>query len=176
MHNNARTFTDAERADLVSVDEGGERRLMHPALGFSFRHPGPGFVSNGSPPSKPGTQFYAFTDREQGVTLGIGLFKGDGDSPTSLRKLLELLGRETTSLSAPPKTPARVVELETAADMPPRGSLHVALGDGRHYRVRGQGWRSATGSSFAILISVTSRTPDAGDDILASFRPPATER
>src|SRR4029079_1784315 len=37
-------FTAEERAAFVAVDRNGERRLLHPALGFTILHPGPGFV------------------------------------------------------------------------------------------------------------------------------------
>src|SRR6186997_1512965 len=39
----AAPLTAAERAPLVEVDEGGQRRLRHPAFGFSLLHPGSGF-------------------------------------------------------------------------------------------------------------------------------------
>src|SRR4051812_34948284 len=41
-------FTNEERVAFVAVDRNGERRLLHPALGFSILHPGPGFVPSGS--------------------------------------------------------------------------------------------------------------------------------
>lgn len=83
MRGQAVKLTTAERAAFVAVEEGGQRRLRHPALGFSFLDPGPGFEADRSIAYRPDAHFYAFVDRDQVVALYVGLFKGQGDSPSS---------------------------------------------------------------------------------------------
>lgn len=170
-HNDAVALTDAERAAFVTVEEGGQRRLRHPALGFSFLDPGPGFEATSSRAFRADAQFYSFADRERGIGLTIGLFKGQGDSPTSLRTLLESMSGQASALGGPGKVSTQIVELETPPDDPPRGDLHVVLGDGRHYRLQGYGWRSPDGTPFAILIAAMAHAPNAAADVLSSFRP-----
>jgi len=170
MHNRAVAMTAAERADFVTVEEGGRRRLRHPGLGFSFVDSKGGFERMGSQAFRSDAHFYAFVDRGQQIGLTIGLFKGQGDSPASLRELLETMRREASALGGAAKTPTTVVELNTADD-PPRGDMHVMLGDGRHYRLKAYGWRSPDGAPFAILIGALADAPDAASDVLASFSP-----
>jgi hypothetical protein len=171
MKTEAVTLIPAERADFVVVEEGGQRRLRHPTLGFSFLHPGAGFVAGGSQAFSPSCQFYAFTDPAAGMGVTLGMFKGEGGSPASLRKLLESMGQQADALGGPAHLPARVVELEMSPADLPRGTMHVVLSDGRHYRSTAYGWRSPGGTPFAILIAVMARSPDAGGDVLASFHP-----
>jgi hypothetical protein len=82
-------FTNEERAPFVAVDRNGERRLLHPALGFSILHPGPGFVPSASQAYRANAHFYVFTDQAGGEALTVGLFKGFGGSSASLRDLIE---------------------------------------------------------------------------------------
>jgi hypothetical protein len=113
---NAATLTDAERAPFVSVDDGGERRLRHPTLGFSILHPGPGFTAERAVAFRPDAQFYSFVapGAAEAAKLVIGLFRGQGDSSTSSRTLLEAMSRQADTLGGAAKVPARVVELDTS--------------------------------------------------------------
>ena len=167
----AATLTNAERAPFVTIDDGGERRLRHPALGFSVLHPGAGFVLEGAQAFRRDAHFYSFVDGAAAERMVIGLFKGQGESSASLRKLLETMGRQTDTLGGDAKSPARVAEVETSPGDPPRGGLKIALGDGRHFQIAGYGWRAADGTPFAILVAVMARAPEAGTEVLASFRP-----
>ena len=67
------TLTYAERAPLVTVDDGHQRRLRHPTLGFSLLHPGPGFVEGDPNASRPSAHFYSFTDAEARVRVTVGI-------------------------------------------------------------------------------------------------------
>jgi hypothetical protein len=165
------TFTDAERAPFVTVEEDGRRWLRHPTLGFSVLHPGPGFSAERSEAFRQDAHFYSFVDPNERERLTIGLFKGQGGSAASLRTLLETMSRQTDTLGGGNGLPARVVDLDAAPTEPPRGALHVVLGDGRHFRAAAYAWRSADGTPFAILVAIMARAPDAGADVLASFRP-----
>jgi hypothetical protein len=167
----AATLTDAERAPFVSVDDGGERRLRHPTLGFSVLDPGRGFTAERAQAIGPESQFYSFVNPGGAERLVIWLFKGQGDSTSSLRKLLETVSRQSDVLGGDAKVPVRVVELQTSPVEPPRGVLRIALDDGRQFRTTAYGWRAADGTSFAILVAVMARAPDAAADVLASFRP-----
>jgi hypothetical protein len=168
---NTTTLTDAERAPFVSVDDGGQRWLRHPTLGFSVLHPGPGFQAERAVAFRRDAQFYSFIDPGERERLVIGLFKGQGESSVSLRTLLETMSRQADTLGGGAQAPARVVELETSPGEPPRGVLHLVLGDGRHFRTTAYGWRSPDGTSFATLVAVIAQAPDASADVLASFRP-----
>src|SRR6185503_7212647 len=83
------TFTDDERVPFVTVKRKGEYRLLHPTLGFSILHPGRGFIAKGSQAFRADAQFYSFVDESAREALLIGLFKGQGGTPTSLRALVE---------------------------------------------------------------------------------------
>jgi len=166
------TLTDGERMSLVAVEEGGRLRLKHPTLGFSILHPGSGFVDQGGQAFRANAQFYSFVDRSSDAGLFVGLFKGNGDSPASLRELLEAMADHLRDSSGTPGSRVRLVDLETPATEPPRGTLHAIIGDHRHYRIEGHGWKPPDGEpSFAILIAVMAPTAEAYADVLASFRP-----
>jgi hypothetical protein len=83
-------LTDAERAPLVEVDQGGERRLRHPAFGFSILHPGPSLRESpemaktleGKTPD-PDTQNYAYLD-PGGSVVALSVMKGMGGTRASL--------------------------------------------------------------------------------------------
>lgn len=171
MKTQAVTLAEADRAPFVIVDEGNQRRIRHPTLGFSLLHPGPGFVASESSAFRASAHFYSFTDREAGIRINIGLFKGQGDSPGSLRDLLETMSKQTDALGGRAASPPRVEKLEVSSDDPPRGTLEMVLGDGRHFRTRAYGWRSADGTPFAILIAVMAHSYAPGTAVLASFRP-----
>lgn len=168
---NAATLTDAERAPFMTIVDGGERRLRHPTLGFSILHPGPGFTAERSVAFRPDAEFYSFVDQATAARLTIGLFKGQGESPSSLRKLLEAISHQAEALGGDANVPPGVAELETLPTEPPRGFLQVALSDGRRFRTTAYGWHAPDGTSFAVLIAVLARRPNAGADVLASFRP-----
>lgn len=164
-------FTNEERAPFVAVDRNGERRLLHPALGFSILHPGPGFVPSASQAYRANAHFYVFTDPQGGEALNVGLFKGFGGSSASLRELIEEMGKEAGALAGKTGAPVRVVRLEAPDADPPRAELHAIIGEGRHYRLSGYGWKRPGQAPIAVLIAVLSAGADAHSDVLASFQP-----
>ena len=164
-------FTNEERAPLLLVEEHGEPRLRHPALGFSILHPGPGFVLTASQAYRADAQFYAFTDKAGAESLTVGLFKGVGDSSASLRDLIEEMGKQAGALGGKGGAPVRVVLLQAPDTDPPRAEFHAIIGEGRHYRMRGYGWHRPGQSPIAVLIAVMSPEADAHSDVLASFQP-----
>ena len=167
----AATLTDAERAALVSIDEGGQRRLKHPTLGFSILHPGAAFIDGGAQAYRANAQFYSYFDPSSDAALFVGLFKDQGDSPDSLRELLTSISGQLGDLSGGTGASVHLVSLETPDTDPPRGTLHATVGDRRHYRIQAHGWKPDGHTPFAILIAVMAPTADAYGDVLASFRP-----
>jgi hypothetical protein len=165
------SFTDDERVPFVTVKRKGEYRLLHPTLGFSILHPGRGFVATGSQAFRPDAQFYSFVDEAAREALLIGLFKGQGETPASLRKLVEEMGRQAGALGGNAGTPVRVVQLDVPDGDPPRGELHAIIGEDRHYRLSAYGWAREGGAPLAVLIAVMSPAADAHADVRASFQP-----
>ena len=137
-----------ERAPLVTVDDGNQRRLRHPTLGFSLLHPGPGFVEGDANASRPSAHFYSFTDAEARYGSPSGFSKGEGDA-RSLRRLLEGMSKNTDALGGRAGTPPRVEKLEVLGHQPPRGALEMVLGDGRFLANHAYGWRASHGTPFA---------------------------
>ena len=86
----AAPITDAERAPLLAVDEAGERRLRHPAFGFSILHPGTGFKESAEVASAmairgdDSTQVYGFLEAETRSALIVSVMKGMGGSKSKL--------------------------------------------------------------------------------------------
>jgi hypothetical protein len=164
-------FTNEERVAFVAVDRNGERRLLHPALGFSILHPGPGFVPSGSQAYRANAHFYAFTDQQAGEALTVGLFKGFGGSSASLRDLIEEMGKQAGALAGKTGASVRVVRLDAPEADPPRAELDAIIGEGRHYRMSGYGWKRPGQSPIAVILAVMSPEADAHSDVLASFQP-----
>jgi hypothetical protein len=164
-------FTEDERVPFVTVKKGSEYRLLHPALGFSILHPGRGFVPKGSQAFRADAQFYRFSDDTAQEALLIGLFKGQGETAASLRKLVEEMGQQAGALAGGTGAPVRVVRLEVMDNEPPRGELHAIIGDSRHFRVSAYGWDRPEGAPIAVLIAVLASSPDAHADVRESFQP-----
>ncbi|HXU01500.1 MAG TPA: hypothetical protein VN903_10930 [Polyangia bacterium] len=164
-------FTPDERVPFVTVKRKSEYRLIHPTLGFSVLHPGRGFAPKGSQAFRPDAQFYAFVDDAAREVLTIGLFKGQGASARSLRKLVEEMGKQADVLGGPGGAPVRVVSLDVRDSDPPRGEMHAIIGDGRHYQLSAYGWDRPDGAPIAVLIAVLSASPDAHAAVRESFQP-----
>jgi hypothetical protein len=164
-------FTNEERAPFVAVDRNGERRLLHPALGFSILHPGPGFVPSASQAYRANMHFYVFTDQQGGEALTVGLFKGFGGSSASLRDLIEEMGKQAGGLAGKAGVPVRVVRLEAPDTDPPHAELHAIIGEGRHFRMSGYGWKRPGQAPIAVVVAMMSPEADAHSDVLASFQP-----
>jgi hypothetical protein len=167
----SRVFTSDERAPLVAVERDGRRRLVHPTLGFSVLHPGPGFVATGSQAFASDAQFYAFADQAAGQALTIGVFKGQGESPWSLRKLVDQMGAHASVLAGGSDARVRVDRMDVPDADPPRGELHAIIGKSRHYTLRAYGWNRPKGPPIAVVIAMMAASPDAHADVLASFEP-----
>ena len=105
------------------------------------------------------------------ITLTIGLFKGDGDTPRSLRKLVDQMGAQASALAGGSGARVRVVAMDVPDAEPPRGELHAIIGSSRHYRLRAYGWSPPDRAPMAVMIAVNSASPDAHADVLASFDP-----
>jgi hypothetical protein len=172
-------FTGDERGPFVTVESNGERRLVHPALGFSLLHPGPGFVAAGSQAFRPDAQFYSFADRDAHESLTIGVFKGMGDRPHALRKLIDSMAAHASGLAGGSGERVEVVQMDVPDDEPVRGQMHAIIhavihaiiGKKMHYRLRAYGWSPPHQVPIAVLIAVMSPSADAHEGVLTSFLP-----
>jgi len=84
-------LTAAERAPLVVVDQGGERRLHHPTFGFSLLHPGAKFVdapqlaqTMQGAGRDPTSVHYGFSDPTERSVVVISVMKGMGATRAAL--------------------------------------------------------------------------------------------
>src|SRR6185369_3883666 len=152
-------FTAEERAPFAEVDRGGERRLSHPTLGFSILHPGPGFVATGSQAFRADAQFYAFADQAAGESLTVGVFKGQGQSPWSLRKLVDQMGAHASTLAGGSGARVQVVAMDVPDADPPRGEMHAIIGKNRHFRLRAYGWDRRGQPPVAVIVAIYSAAP-----------------
>jgi hypothetical protein len=131
-------LTAAERRPLEIREQGGERRLVHPTLGFSLLHPGPGFVESEQAAAvfqqstrDPGAHAYAYaraSDRSFViVTIGKGL-----DSRAGMEGMVRGLTRPLLQA-----VKARVKENEiTWSESRKEAVLSAELGPGVHFRFR----------------------------------------
>ena len=164
-------FTNKERAPFVAVDRNGERRLLHPALGFSILHPGAGLVPSASQAYGANAHFYVFTDQAGGEALTVGLFKGFGGSSASLQGPSRGDGQAGRR--------ARRQDGRSRAGRSSGGARHqsTACGAPRDHRRRpalpAERLRlEAPGQSpLAVVIAMMSSGADAHSDVLASFQP-----
>jgi hypothetical protein len=93
-------LTQSEKAALVAVDDGGQRRLRHPELGFSILNPGPGLRASAEVVAAaagagrdPETVTYGFIDGDLRSTLVIAVMKNMGGSRAALSEHLDGLQR-----------------------------------------------------------------------------------
>ena len=145
--------------------------MLHPTLGFSVLHPGRGFLPKGSQAFRADGGASRFHRRGRAGRDFIGLFKGQGETPASLRKLVEEMGRQAGALGGEAGAPVRVVRVDVPDTDPPRGELHAVIGESRHYQLSAYGWDWPEGAPIAVLIAVLSSAPDAHADVRASFQP-----
>jgi hypothetical protein len=164
------SFTAEERAALVAVDEGGGRRLRHPALGFSLLHPGAGFVPSVSQAFRADAHFYAFDNLALRERLVVGVFKGKGESSASLRSLLESMRQELAQGDV--KGFAGKPSLVTPVEGSLRAvALSAPMNAGYELHARAYGLDVPGRSPFAVFIGISTTAPGAYAELLSSFRP-----
>jgi hypothetical protein len=163
----AMALTDDELTALVSVGAGADKRLRHPGLGFSIKDPGPDFKIVGTKVDGP-TAVYRGYRNAAGEVLTLGLIKGTGESEASLRELLAAMKDVPIgNLSKP----LDVTRLETSGGDKPEGRLNGwvnAFPGELSFRVRAHGF-TRDSTSYAFLVGITSREPDALSEVLDSF-------
>jgi hypothetical protein len=174
----ARPLTALERAPLVVVDEGGARRLRHPAFGFSFLHPGPGFrdapevaaaMTGGRP--DPETQTYGFVDPDAQSALVVSVMKGMGGSRDALAK--HLAGVESGLAGSAAGGPGlrRLRNEVTWEDGHHVGRFGAVVAGDMQVELAAYSVEPADRPPFIVNMMITARQADRFKELLASFRP-----
>jgi hypothetical protein len=170
-------LTEAERVPLVIVDEGGERRLRHPAFGFSILHPGATFreapdVAQAMEGAgrDPATQHYGFSDPDDRSALVISVMKGMGGTRASLVEHVDGFQRGFASM------PASAAALQwTGKEITWDAGRHEAhlgatFGGGMRLELAAYAVMRAGQPPFIVNVMVMAPRPDLLAKLLASFR------
>jgi hypothetical protein len=174
----AEPLTPAEKAPLTVVEEGGQRRLRHPALGFSVLHPGAGFrespevvaaLTGGGP--DPETQSYGFLGPDMRSTLVISMMKNMGGSREALSQHIDGFQRGLAG-SAPAGNAVRWQGKEIVWD----DHRHVArvsasIGDVAHVDVAAYAIQPPGGPPYIVNVMTTAPEANQFPGLLDSFRP-----
>lgn len=172
----APAITEAERAPLVVVDEGGQRRLRHPAFGFSILHPGPGFkesaevVAAMGMKGDPATQVYGFAEAETSSFLVVSVMKGMGGSKLAMEKHVDgMLRGMQTSLAG--KAEMRVLARQTVWDATAHvGTFTVAVNDQMRLELAAYSVERPGQPPFIVNLMITAPQASRFAALLASFR------
>jgi len=173
----ARILTPAEKADLVQVSTGGERRLRHPSLGFSVLDPGPGFHPSARVASilraesalDRGTCSWAWRRNSDGAVFLVRIVKGLGATRSSfegflrgMRGSLTQAGRgEVTRWKLEWTDRLRQADLDVLA----RKAVHARH---RAYAVR----LGPERTPYIVVVGSIARDPAALEPALYSLRLP----
>lgn len=172
----SKALTEAEKAPLAVVDEGGQQRLRHPAFGFSILHPGPGFkespelVQRTGLKGDPDTQTYGFLEADTHCALIIAVMKGMGGTKAKLSEHLDgvLRGLEG-SLAGQAQT--KVLKKEVAWDANRHvANLSVAVGDQLRIDVAAYSVERPGELPLIVNVMVTAPPSDRFAGLLKSFR------
>jgi hypothetical protein len=172
----ARALTPADRAPLVVVEAGGQRRLRHPTLGFSLLHPGPAFrdapevaaaMSGGNDPDAIN---YGFLDPASQSALAVSVMYAMGGSREKLSEHLDGVQRGLAS-SPVGKSDLRWLNKEITWDEHRHvGRLSVSIAGETRVELASYAVAPAGGDPFIVNLFVMTRQPERFADLLASFR------
>jgi hypothetical protein len=176
-------LTASDRAPLELVEVGGERRLRHPAFGFSILHPGPTFTMSPEMAGQmkkalndPSTQFHAWADMGAGSILVVGLVNGRGTSREDLERTIDGFEKGMTEAAGGKPAAGVVVKRESREVSWERrqARLHTTVtmdAVKAHVRVTAHGIEPAgKPPAIVVLISFATQT-DALTGVLDSFQP-----
>ncbi len=172
----SKALTEAEKAPLVTVDDGGQRRLRHPAFGFSLLHPGPGFkestelVQQAGLKRDPDTQTYGFIEADTHSALIIAVMKGMGGTQSKLTEHLDgVLSGLEGSLAG--KAQTKVLRKEVVwSDGRHLGNLSVAVGEQLRIDVAAYSVERPGELPLIVNVMVTAPPSDRFAGLLASLR------
>ena len=174
--NAAPAITGAERAPLVVVDEGGQRRLRHPAFGFSILHPGPGFKESAEVAvamgmaGDPATQVYGFAEAGTGSFLVVSVMKGMGGSKPALEQHVDGVLRGMQS-SLAGKAQVRVLARQTVWDDSAHvGTFTVALNDQQRLELAAYSVERPGQPPFVVNLMIAAPQASRFAALLASLR------
>jgi uncharacterized membrane protein YgdD (TMEM256/DUF423 family) len=171
-----RALSSADRAPLVVVEAGGQRRLRHPTLGFSLLHPGAGFrdapevaaaMSDGRDPDAIN---YGFQEPASQSALVVSVMYGMGGSREKLSEHLDGVQRGVAG-SVVGKSDLRWLNKEISWDDHRHvGRLSVSIAGQTRMELASYSVAPAGGDPFIVNLFVMTRQPDRFADLLASFR------
>jgi len=169
-------LTAAERVPLLIVDENGERRLKHPAFGFSLLHPGPGFQESADVVKAMGmqadgaTQVYGFMEERSRSAVVVSVMKGMGGSKFALANHIDGVLRGVQHALAG-NGQLRILRKDTVWEERAHvGRLSVAVGDGMRLDLAAYAVERAAQPPFIVDIIVASPEPQRFAAMLSSFR------
>jgi hypothetical protein len=171
------TLTEAQRAPLVTVEQGGERRLRHPAFGFSVLHPGPSFrdapelvAAYRAAGPDPETQYYGLMDEASQTALTISVMNGMGGTRESLSEHIDGFQRGFAG-SAVGSANLRWLGKDVSWDDRRHQATVRAEAAGLQIEVVAHSVQPPQGPPF--IVNLTALGPDVGRlrKALASFQP-----
>jgi hypothetical protein len=167
-------LTPQETAALVPVADGDGQRLLHPALGFSFPHPGPGYAELGEAELRelrkgmgdPALHAWGWFDADQGAVLVVGLLKDVRAS----RDLEAFQSGLEGALRGSAGAKVEEDRVEASGDSG-RATLRGVLPDGTFLAARSTVFASAaTGHSYLVALVAFTPTRGALDATLDGLR------
>jgi hypothetical protein len=176
----SRPLAAADRAPLAVVDEGGQRRLRHPTLGFSLLHPGPRFadapdlaaqMNGGALKDDPATVTYGFREPDTQAALVVQVMNGMGGTREKLTSHIDGL-QSGLGKSAAASADLRWLDKGiTWDDQRHVGRLSASLAGQMRIELAAYSVERPGREPFIVNLFLMTRQPERFADLLASFRP-----
>lgn len=169
---------ERDRVPLRATDVAGERRLVHPTLGFSILHPGGAFTESpqmaalmrAGNPDDPTVHYYAYADPQPTAGLIIGIINDTGSSRAAFTEAVRGM-RSGLDKQARGAGAVEIVDDQITWDaVPPHARLHAVMA-GAHVRLDAYALRPEHHAPVIAVVMVMSRDADALANVRASFRP-----
>jgi hypothetical protein len=164
----------------VVVEEGGQRRLRHPTLGFSLLHPGPRFtdapdlaaeMNGGALKDDPATVTYGFKEPDTQAALVVQVMNGMGGTREKLASHLDGIQKGLG------KSAAAAADLHWLAkdvvwdDQRHVGRLSASLANDVRVQLAAYSVERPGREPFVVNLFLMTQQPERFADLLASFRP-----
>jgi hypothetical protein len=172
-------LTAAERAPLQVIDDGGQRRLVHPTLGFSVRHPGPGYQERPALAammglgSDPAAQVFAYAEDPPADALIVAIIKDAGRTRDGLDEMIAGLERGLAA-SAREQMPGAALQVDRReviwTDAERVARVQIRVGDLATIRVDAHPVRPAGRAPFVVALMTMTTEAAALAGVIDSFR------
>jgi hypothetical protein len=176
----SRPLAAADRAPLLVVDEGGQRRLRHPTLGFSLLHPGPRFVdapelaaqmNGGALKDDPATVTYGFKEPDTQAALVVQVMNGMGGTREKLTSHVDGLQSGIGKSAAAAADLKWLDKAVTWDDQHHVGRLSASLAGQMRIELAAHSVEHAGREPFIVNLFLMTRQPERFVDLLPSFQP-----